>query len=141
MADGRTPFPQQSRLKPGSQNQLIVAALADGEWHTTADVHRAAGFSRLNSRVSELRTKHGYRIEQRHIPGAGSGPHAHEYRLVGTPGGQVPRADATGLSPSTSTATSPGRSTCPPDARSEASPAGEQEAEASTYEQLSLVAA
>jgi biotin operon repressor len=73
-----------ARLKPGSQNALIVAALeANGGWMSTAQIHRAAGFSRLNSRIAELR-EYGYEIPSRHVEGK-VGPHGHEYRLVATP--------------------------------------------------------
>lgn len=71
-------------VKPGSQNHRIVEALKAGGWMTTAEIHQAAGFSRLNSRVAELRA-HGYDIPCRPIEGARPGPHAQEYRLAGTP--------------------------------------------------------
>lgn len=76
-------------IKPGSQNAGILAALADGEWHTTAAIHQAAGFSRLNSRVAELRDVHGYDIPCRSIEGIPPGPHAQEYRLVATPSAEI----------------------------------------------------
>jgi hypothetical protein len=76
-----------------SQNDRIVSVLADGGWHTTADIHRRAGFSRLNSRVSELR-KRGLVIECRAVDGMRSGPDGFEYRLLGGTGvgsGEPPR--------------------------------------------------
>lgn len=45
-----------------SQCAAILDVLTDGQWHTVADIHRRAGYSRLNSRVSELRER-GHRIE------------------------------------------------------------------------------
>lgn len=78
------------RLKPGSQNALIVEALAaNGGWMTTAQIHRAAGFSRLNSRIAELR-RYGYEIPSRNIEGR-VGPHRTEYMLVAAPRAERPR--------------------------------------------------
>jgi hypothetical protein len=86
-----------TRLKPGSQNALIVAALeANGGWMTTAQIHRAAGFSRLNSRIAELRG-YGYEIPSRHVEGR-VGPHGTEYRLTATPRAESPQG--TGLTSS-----------------------------------------
>lgn len=47
-----------------SQNDRILAVLRDGQDHEMRDIHRQAGFCRLNSRVSELR-KRGHVIECR----------------------------------------------------------------------------
>lgn len=69
------------RVQPGSQNARILDVLADREWHSTAAIHRAAGFSRLNSRIAELRPR-GYVIEHR---GEGFGADLHEYRLISSP--------------------------------------------------------
>jgi hypothetical protein len=66
-----------------SQNDLIQHVLQDGSWHTVSEIHRRCGFSRLNSRVSELRKKRGMLIECRHVDGAGRGPTAYEYRFTG----------------------------------------------------------
>lgn len=129
-------------IRPGSQNAAILEALGDGQWHTTAAIHTAAGFSRLNSRVSELRVKHGYTIEQRHVDGAGTGPHAHEYRLVetsgagnGTPAGLYPGATADGASPFPA----PGAPVTEADGRGRLH--AEPATPASSFEQLRLVAA
>ena len=65
-----------------SQNDWIADHLADGEWHTTANIHQHCGFSRLNSRISELRKRRGMAIECRHIDGASRGAEAYEYRLI-----------------------------------------------------------
>lgn len=72
---------------PTSQNGKILAALSSGTWRTVAAIHREAGFSRLNSRVSELRS-YGYRIEHRTNPGAPNdrGSLRHSYRWLDAPG-------------------------------------------------------
>ena len=44
-------------MKPLSQNDRILAVLQDGREHEMRDIHRIAGFCRLNSRVSELRKR------------------------------------------------------------------------------------
>lgn len=67
-----------------SQNARILSVLRDGRPHTTAEIHATAGFSRLNSRINELRGRH-YVIECNRIEGVPAGPHAQEYRLVSTP--------------------------------------------------------
>lgn len=64
-----------------SQNDRILAVLRDGEWWSTEQIHRRAGFSRLNSRIAELR-KRGHVIEHRFVPEEARGPRAHEYRKV-----------------------------------------------------------
>ncbi len=87
--------PQVYRLAPGgadglglrqrrTQCDLIAAVLADREWHTTAEIHHRCGFSRLNSRVADLRKRRGMVIDCRHVDGEHSGPNAYEYRLIGT---------------------------------------------------------
>lgn len=83
-------------MKRESQNDRILAVLRHANWYaltahgndghrwlTTAEIHRRAGFSRLNSRIAELR-KRGYLIECRRIEGAAPGPDAQEYRLYET---------------------------------------------------------
>jgi hypothetical protein len=47
-----------------SQCSRIVAFLSDGREHSMSDIHRAVGFCRLNSRMSELRSR-GFGIECR----------------------------------------------------------------------------
>lgn len=71
-------------IKAQSQNARILRALADGRWHSVAQIHRRAGTSRLNSRVSELRSKHGFTIEHERLPGR-NGALGHRYRLVNPP--------------------------------------------------------
>lgn len=63
--------------KPVSQCDRILAVLADGCEHEMRDIHRVAGFCRLNSRVSELRSR-GHEITCRR-EGA-----CYFYRLVDT---------------------------------------------------------
>lgn len=69
-----------------SQNARILQALRDGKPHTTAEIHTAAGFSRLNSRIAELRAR-GYVFEVERVDGVPAGPHAQTYRLIATPEG------------------------------------------------------
>lgn len=82
-------------MKPNTQCARILRALSggkavsDGRWLTVPTIHRKAGTSRLNSRVSDLR-KRGYPIEHRHVPGR-SGAGAHQYRLL-TPHPPIPVA-------------------------------------------------
>lgn len=40
-----------------SQAQRILDVLSDGEKHRMEEIHQRAGFSRLNSRISELRKR------------------------------------------------------------------------------------
>lgn len=70
-------------VKPNSQNARILRALSKGKWVTVAEIHRRAGTSRLNSRISELR-KYGYEIEHETVPGK-TGALGHRYRLVNPP--------------------------------------------------------
>lgn len=72
------------RRARASQCDLIANVLRDGRWHTTAEIHRRCGFSRLNSRIADLRRRRSMVIECRHIDGQNSGPNAFEYRLTGT---------------------------------------------------------
>ena len=62
-----------------SQCERILAVLADGKLHTTAEIHERAGSSRLNSRIAELR-KRGWDIHYEFVGGVG--PSAHAYRLI-----------------------------------------------------------
>ena len=73
------------RVQDGSQGARILDALADGQWHSTAEIHRKAGFSRLNSRISEL-LKKGYTVAHR---GGGAGAANHYYKLVSEPLAEV----------------------------------------------------
>ena len=70
-------------IGPNTQNARILRALADGRWTTVSEIHRRAGTSRLNSRISELRL-HGYEIEHTVGPGATSAL-KHRYRLLNPP--------------------------------------------------------
>lgn len=70
-------------IRPGSQNARILRVLAKGKWVTVSEIHRRAGTSRLNSRVSELR-KQGYEIEHMKVAGK-AGALGHRYRLLNPP--------------------------------------------------------
>lgn len=70
-------------VRPNSQNARILRALSDGKWVTVAEIHRRAGTSRLNSRISELR-KYGYEIEHEVVPGK-TGSLGHRYRILNPP--------------------------------------------------------
>ena len=71
------------RVRPNSQNARILKTLSDGSFHSVANIHRKAGASRLNSRVSELR-KYGYEIEKEQVAGK-SGSLGFRYRLLNPP--------------------------------------------------------
>ncbi len=59
----------------------ILAALRDGQWHTTAWLYRnGCEHMILHSRVSALREK-GHNVEGRHVPGR-TGAEGYEYRLA-----------------------------------------------------------
>lgn len=77
-----------------SQTQRILNYLSDGQPHTVAEIHQACGYSRLNSRVADLR-KRGFAIYCRSIPGK-TGSEGYSYQLERAPGaipGSVPRAE------------------------------------------------
>ncbi len=64
-----------------SHCDLVLDALRDGEWHTTASIYKATGgFLILHSRISDLRAK-GHNVEGRHVPGR-TGAEGYEYRLT-----------------------------------------------------------
>lgn len=70
-----------------SQCARILAVLADGLPHTVAEIHQRCGFSRLNSRIAELRprvAREGLAIECRHNGDPRGGSHAYEYVLLST---------------------------------------------------------
>jgi hypothetical protein len=64
-----------------TQNERILALLADGRWHTTREILANVPCI-VHSRVAEINAKDGYRIEH---DGAGGGAEKHRYRLVATP--------------------------------------------------------
>lgn len=72
-------------MKPGSQTSRILSVLWDGKEHSVTEIHRRAGTSRLNSRISDLR-KQGCVIECRRKPNR-KGPSAYVYQLLSTPPG------------------------------------------------------
>lgn len=60
-----------------TQRAQILAILADGDWHSSRQLHREV-FCVLHSRIAELRRR-GYVIEHQ---GGGGGAENHFYRLV-----------------------------------------------------------
>ena len=72
----------------GSQCDRIARFLSDGEWHTSRELHEACGYMRTNSRVAELRSKHGYEIVGESVPGK-VGTDGYRYRLVTSPSIEV----------------------------------------------------
>lgn len=71
-------------VSPNSQCGKILGVLADGKPHLVSAIHRRAGYSRLNSRVSELR-KRGYEIKCKHLDGRGTGSKAYAYQWLNAP--------------------------------------------------------
>ena len=64
-----------------SHCDLVLDALRDGQWHTTASIYKATGgFLILHSRISDFRAK-GHNVEGRHVPGR-TGAEGYEYRLA-----------------------------------------------------------
>jgi hypothetical protein len=63
-----------------SQTRAILEVLKDNEFHSVREIHAIAGYSRLNSRVSELR-KQGHNIECVRVPASRS-VDAYRYRLI-----------------------------------------------------------
>jgi hypothetical protein len=68
-----------ARLKP-TQNERILALLADGRWHTTREILANVPCI-VHSRIAEINAKPGYLIEH---DGAGGGAEKHRYRLTAT---------------------------------------------------------
>jgi len=70
-------------IRAGSQNARLLDALADGEWHTSTELHERCGYMRTNSRIAELRS-HGHRILGESVPGK-TGTDGYRYRLLVEP--------------------------------------------------------
>lgn len=125
----RTATDASGTVRAPSQCDLILQVLRDGNWHTTAEIHQRAGFSRLNSRITDLRHR-GLTIMSGRVEGEPNGPRAHRYRLVTSaePSAATASADgstdASGLVPSPQDTGSTG--TRRPPAGSEASDLPEQ---------------
>jgi hypothetical protein len=67
-------------LRPNSQNARVLRALADGRWHSSAEIQRKSGPAvRINSRISDLRSK-GYAVVSGRKPGQGAT--SYRYRLL-----------------------------------------------------------
>lgn len=100
-------------IMAGSQNARVLAALADGVWHTVPEIHARVGGMRLNSRVAELRAK-GYDIRCRTVQGR-RGPDRYEYRLLSEPGASQARPGSeSSLSQFEDASLSPSRVSSPP---------------------------
>lgn len=67
------------RFQKLSQCDRILSVLRDGNPHLVSEIHARAGYSRLNSRVAELR-KRGYDIRSFHLAGK-SGSEGYGYQL------------------------------------------------------------
>lgn len=90
----------RGRVPKPSQCEKVGRVLADGHWHTAAEIHRRCGFMRLNSRIADLRKDRGWTIVCEHVKGAGVGADAYRYRLVGTSEGDEAGQPAVVSSPS-----------------------------------------
>ena len=66
-----------------SQVARILAVLRDGKSHTVREIHQRAGYSRLNSRVAELRER-GYVIRCDHLE-ADTATERYAYVLLSSP--------------------------------------------------------
>lgn len=66
-----------------SQCAAILRVLRDGQVHSVREIHERAGFSRLNSRITDLR-KQGHSIDHFCVE-AVSQVDRHVYRLVSSP--------------------------------------------------------
>lgn len=64
-----------------SQSSRILDFLSDGRARTVREIHAACGFSRLNSRVAELRSR-GHNIVCERVTGE-TGSDGFTYQLVG----------------------------------------------------------
>lgn len=64
-----------------TQIARILDVLSDGEWHDVAEIHKRAGYSRLNSRVAEARTR-GFVIDCERLKGVADNTKAYRYRLL-----------------------------------------------------------
>lgn len=67
------------RIAGLSQCDRILLVLKDGEPHLVSEIHQRAGYSRLNSRVADLR-KRGYDIQSYHLAGK-TGSEGYGYQL------------------------------------------------------------
>lgn len=66
-----------------SQTDRILSVLQDRQPHLVSEIHERAGYSRLNSRISDLR-KRGYMIECFKVPHK-IGSEGYGYTLVSEP--------------------------------------------------------
>lgn len=80
------PAAASATLAEGTDCAFLFSVLSDGLPHTLNEIHRRSFSERgcgltVHSRVSDLRTKHGYVIEHLTIPNASRGE-GHAYQLV-----------------------------------------------------------
>ena len=66
-----------------SQTARILGVLQDGQPHLVSEIHMRSGYSRLNSRISDLRAR-GYVIECFHVPNR-TGSEGYGYTLISEP--------------------------------------------------------
>jgi hypothetical protein len=66
-----------------SQTARILAVLQDGQPHLVSEIHTRSGYSRLNSRISDLRAR-GYVIECFKVPHK-TGSEGYGYTLISEP--------------------------------------------------------
>lgn len=79
MATEKKPVPD------GTQKALIVRALADGRWHSAAEIRRRVGPAVISTQISRLRRDHGLEIERRFVKGKERNELANQYRLRNAP--------------------------------------------------------
>jgi hypothetical protein len=108
-----------SGVRRPTQEERIMEILADGEWHSSHELHRRV-FCVLHSRVANLRRKGresgSYDLQHK---GGGAGTDVHWYRLVWIPEAADPPAlgsaasgvSACGLSPESASGSLPGAET------------------------------
>lgn len=76
----------------GTQNAVIVNALADRRWHSLAELRRILPNAAINSRISELRKEYDLKIERRILTGKPRRELAVQYQLSNPPR-PLPKSD------------------------------------------------
>ena len=80
-----------------SQTARILGVLQDGRPHLVSEIHERSGYSRLNSRISDLRAR-GFVIECFHVPSK-TGSEGYGYTLISEPS-ESAESEPCGLPPS-----------------------------------------